>query len=207
VEFIPGLIIAAVAFAVGYLSSKTIAPNARRVKKLEAELNESKMAQAAYKKQVAEHFSESADLFSDITEKYRSLYEHMSTGASSLCERRNIPRELANSHVNILSVETPEITPKLNDHGVPMATESSAPEEQIVDVSRPGLSPLDPKSQQILEKNKQNKNETNDKSAEIIDLESQRNEASKPAQQAKDYAIKAKGIINHNSLDQNDVST
>ena len=46
--------------------------------------------------------------------------------------------------------------------------------------------------------------------AEIIKLETQRNEEaidSQPLEQAKDYAIKAKGVINHNSLNRDDVNT
>ncbi|MFT5521516.1 MAG: uncharacterized membrane-anchored protein YhcB (DUF1043 family) [Enterobacterales bacterium] len=207
VEFVLGLIIAVVAFVAGAISGKIIAPNARRIKELEETIEESKLQHQSYKDTVAEHFSESAHLFGDITEKYRSLYEHMSTGAYSLCDRRNIPRELTTSHVNILAVETPEIAPKLSNKDAQNdAHPTVSAVELVVDVSREGLSPLDLKSQQIAQQNKMSKDNT----AEIIELNTQRNEEvidNQPLQQAKDYAIKAEGVINHNSLNRDDVKT
>jgi len=198
VEFLPGLIIAVIAFAAGVALGKFIAPNANRVKELEDTIENNKQQHQSYKDNVAEHFSQSANLFGDITEKYRSLYDHMSSGAYDLCDRRSIPRELANSHVNILAVESPEISPQLTDHGIPIMPENAPTDETIVDVSRPGLSPLDAESQIIVQQNKQQQND----GAEIINLDSQRTEEEAPAEQAKDYAIKAKGVINHNSLEQ-----
>ena len=205
-EFVLGLIIAVVAFVAGAISGKFIAPNAKRIKELEETLEESNLQHQTYKDTVADHFSESAHLFGDITEKYRSLYEHMSTGAYSLCDRRSIPRELTTSHVNILAVETPEVAPKLSNKAPQDEHSSVSAEELVVDVSREGLSPLDPKSQQIAQQNKINKENT----AEIIELDTQRSDEAieeQPLQQAKDYAIKAKGVINHNSLNRDDVNT
>ena len=199
-ELVTGLIFAGLAFIAGIFAGKQIAPTARRISELEQAVEESKQQHQAYKDSVAGHFSESAHLFGDITEKYRSLYEHMSSGAYDLCDRRSIPRELATSHVNILAVETPEVSPKLTDDGVPIPPETK---ENIVDVTRPGLSPLNEESQQIAMQSKKE----SEKTAEIIDLDSQRNDDSTLKQQAKDYAIKEKGVINHNSLNRDDVST
>ena len=202
------LIIAGVAFVVGLIAGRFLAPHSGRIKELEKSIEASEQQHQAYKDSVAEHFSGSAHLFGDITEKYRSLYQHMSAGAYNLCDRRNIPRELSTSHVNILAVESPEVSPELTNKGIPIPPESSSlenkpAEEMIVDVTRSGLSPLDPESQQLAMKNKKDSGDT----AEIIDLDSQRNEDEAETQQAKDYAIKAKGVINHNSLNQDDVST
>ena len=199
-DFLAGLIIFAIAFAGGIYFGRVIAPNARRITELENTIQENNKEHQEYKDHVSEHFSESADMFGDITEKYRSLYEHMSSGAYKLCDRRSIPRELATSHVNILAVESPDVSPKLTDTGEAMQPNA---EELMVDVSRPGLSPLDSESQRIAQKNKKNKDTT----AEIIELDSQRTEDTKSNEQAKDYAIKGKGVINHNSLNQDDVKT
>ncbi|MCP3674387.1 MAG: DUF1043 family protein [Gammaproteobacteria bacterium] len=205
-ELLTGLIIAGIAlFIAGIFAGKQIAPTMRRIKELEDTVEESKQQHQAYKDSVAGHFSESANLFGDITEKYRSLYEHLSSGAYDLCDRRNIPRELATSHVNILAVETPEVSPQLTDDTVPMPPETK---ENIIDVTRSGLSHLDEESQLIANQSKQESENT----AEIIDLDKQRNEddssLTQPlTQQAKDYAIKEKGVINHNSLNRDDVTT
>jgi len=231
VEYLFELIVVAVIFIAGIFIGKFIAPDARRVKELKKDLEESNQQHLAYKDDVAKHFSESANLFSDITEKYRSLYKHMSSGAYDLCDRRSIPRELAASHVNILAVETPEVSPKLNDNGTPIEDEGEieaaqsadamgnnvkSSDELIVDVTKSGLSPLGMNNQSIAMKNKK----SDDKStAEVIDLDSQRTEDDPDAdadaetvqqsetEQAKDYAIKAKGVINHNSLNRDDVKT
>ncbi len=215
------------ATVVGIIIGKFFAPGAQRVKELKKDLEESNQKHLAYKEGVAKHFSESANLFGDITEKYRSLYKHMSSGASELCDRRSIPRELAASHVNILAVETPEVSPKLTDTGAPLEDESEtatvsttdsishnpkSSDELIVDVTKSGLSPLGMDNHSIAMKNK--KSDENN-TAEVIDLDSQRTEEDSSSEsvqqsdtkQAKDYAIKAKGVINHNSLNRDDVKT
>ena len=226
-EYLFELTIVAGTFVAGIIIGKFIAPDARRVKELKKDLEESNQQHLAYKEDVAKHFSESAHLFSDITEKYRSLYKHMSSGAYDLCDRRSIPRELAASHVNILAVETPEVSPKLNDNGTPIEDEGEtaavqstdamgnnvkSSDELIVDVTKSGLSPLGMNNQSIAMKNKKSADKS---TAEVIDLDSQRTEDDPGAEtvqqseteQAKDYAIKAKGVINHNSLNRDDVKT
>jgi len=220
VEFMFELIVVVAAFIVGIYAGKFISPGSRRVKELEKKLEEDNQQHQLYKDEVAQHFSQSANLFGDITEKYRSLYEHMSSGAQDLCDRRNIPQDLATSHVNILAAETPELSPMLTDDGVPIPSENEenisiqaaeqndekvpSSDELIVDVTRPGLSPLDQENHSIA---MQNRDEADDNSAEVIDLDSQRREDTPKSQQAKDYAIKAKGVINHNSLNRDDVKT
>ena len=41
-----------------------------------------------YKEGVNEHFSQTAELFKDLTEKYRDVYTHLANGADELCESR-----------------------------------------------------------------------------------------------------------------------
>lgn len=209
-ELIPGLIITIGAFVAGVLSAKYFSQNASRIKELEVTIEKNKQEFQSYKNDVAEHFSQSASLFGDITEKYRSLYEHMSTGATSLCDRRSVPRELATAHVDLLTIESPELAPKLNEQeqqldkdNAPVADKIDAAKKNIVDVSRPGLSPLDSESQLIIKQNKIRQNA----SAEIIDLKSQRDDDLVSKEQAKDYAVKPEGVVNHNSLRQDDVSS
>ncbi len=212
------LIMIVAVFISGIFIGKYFAPDSRRVNELENSIEEEKQQHQAYKEDIAKHFSESASLFGDITEKYRSLYEHMSSGAYELCDRRSIPRELTSSHVNILAVEAPDVSPRLTDKGTPIPEEREpgqpainsevnipevkTSEEMIVDVTRPGLSPLDQDNHSLA---MQNKKEDSEDSAEVIELDSQRNDDA--VKQAKDYAIKANGVINHNSLNRDDVKT
>lgn len=42
----------------------------------------------AYKDGVNQHFATTAELFKDMTEKYRDVYTHLANGAEELCETR-----------------------------------------------------------------------------------------------------------------------
>jgi len=231
VDFISGLVLVVAAFAAGLFAGKFISPNAARIKALEDKIDEQKKQQQSYKDSVAEHFSKSANLFGDMTEKYRSLHEHLSSGANELCERRNLPRELSSSHVNILAVETPNVAANISTETQRQKNQTAySAEDYMVDVTRSGFSHLDPKSQKINQQNRNTKSDDNiaepvsdaaelnpvskpektaqqnSPGAEIIDLESQRSEDAVQinTEQAKDYAIKEKGVINHNSLNRDE---
>ncbi len=39
-----------------------------------------------YREGVSEHFDTTSELFKDMTEKYRDVYNHLSTGSQTLCE-------------------------------------------------------------------------------------------------------------------------
>lgn len=197
-EILINIILTLVALGAGFFIGKWFAPDEKKVKALEATLAEKEQQHEAYREQVAGHFADTAKKFNNMTDQYRELYDHLSDGAQTLCERRAIPRELSTAHVNILSVESPATSPEL-------ATEATQTNESsVVDVSKEGLSPISSVNQAILEQHKEVEN-----SAEVIDIQSQRQEAGDDDDfaPAKDYAIKEKGVINHNSLNRDDVST
>ena len=192
-----GLLLIAVAVA-GFFAGRIFAPNQQEIKDLNNQLAEKEVAHQEYREQVAEHMAGSARKFSKVTQEYRELYEHLATGAQDLCERRSIPRELSTSHVNILAVESPATEPKLE------AKTADASEPTLVDVSSTNLSPISDTDQAILDEHN-----SSQESAEVIDLDTQRNDAPEESEatQAKDYAVKEKGVINHNSLNRDDVQT
>ncbi|MEE4186738.1 MAG: DUF1043 family protein [Gammaproteobacteria bacterium] len=74
-----------IGFLVGNLKSKSAGTRARDA---EAEL-------AAYRKQVTEHFGQTAEHFQALGQQYKSLYEHLAAGADSLCDTPDAGRELA----------------------------------------------------------------------------------------------------------------
>lgn len=192
-----GLLILAVAVA-GFFAGRFFAPNQQEIKDLNNQLAEKEIAHQEYREQVAEHLAGSARKFSKVTQEYRDLYEHLVMGAQDLCERRSIPRELSTSHVNILAVESPTSEPKLE-------AKTDVNEPTVVDVSSTNLSPISDIDQAILDEH----NSSSQESAEVIDLDTQRTESSEDsdAAPAKDYAVKEKGVINHNSLNRDDVKT
>ena len=192
------LVVIVVAIA-GFFAGRFFAPNQQEIQDLTNQLAEKEASHQKYREQVAEHMAGSAQKFGKITQEYRELYEHLSSGAQELCERRAIPRELSTSHVNILAVESPSSAPQIESVAEPA-------EPSVVDVVSTNLSPISDTDQAILDEH----NSQEQESADIIDLETQRNEMndeSEVAAPAKDYAVKEKGVINHNSLNRDDVKT
>lgn len=65
------------------------------------ELDELKQEHTAYRVKVDHHFLETAELFKDLTERYREVYKHMASGAQNLCteEVKQLKAELASSNL------------------------------------------------------------------------------------------------------------
>jgi len=200
VDILIGFLMVIIAIA-GFFAGRYFAPNQQEINDLNNQLAEKDAEHQKYREQVAEHVAGSARKFNKITQEYRELYEHLATGAHDLCERRAIPRELSTTHVNILAVESPSSAPQLESD----TSETSEP--TVVDVSKAGLSPISQTNQAILDEHISNKDSAKD-SADIINLDEQRVEPTdEDLSPAKDYAVKEKGVINHNSLNRDDVKT
>ncbi len=78
----------ALGFAIGRLGGRA----ARRARSLQAALSEERAAHEraralheGYRKQVADHFTETSERLHDLTLQYRSVYEHLAKGATELC--------------------------------------------------------------------------------------------------------------------------
>ena len=199
-DILIGFLMVIIAVA-GFFAGRYFAPNQQEINDLNNQLAEKDAEHQKYREQVAEHVAGSARKFNKITQEYRELYEHLATGAHDLCERRAIPRELSTTHVNILAVESPSSAPQLESD----TSETSEP--TVVDVSKAGLSPISQTNQAILDEHISNKDSAKD-SADIINLDEQRVEPTdEDLSPAKDYAVKEKGVINHNSLNRDDVKT
>lgn len=82
-----GVIVVAVIVggAVGFLLSYLLGVRDRHAAKLEDELAHLKADFSDYRGKVDAHFVETSELFQDMTERYRAVYEHLATGARSLC--------------------------------------------------------------------------------------------------------------------------
>jgi len=196
VDILIGFLMVIIAVA-GFFAGRYFAPNQQEINDLNNQLADKDAEHQKYREQVAEHIAGSALKFNKITQEYRELYEHLATGAHDLCERRAIPRELSTTHVNILAVESPSSAPQLE------SDTNEASEPTVVDVSKAGLSPISQTNQAILDEHISNKD-----SADIINLDEQRVEPTdENLSPAKDYAVKEKGVINHNSLNRDDVKT
>jgi uncharacterized protein len=80
------LCLVAAGLAVGVALGRLWPLDALRAKTLEAERDGARADLVAYREQVSEHFQRTGELFDRITTDYRSLYEHLATGATELCQ-------------------------------------------------------------------------------------------------------------------------
>jgi uncharacterized membrane-anchored protein YhcB (DUF1043 family) len=109
---LPILILAgAVVFALGILIGRLTGNNRQEVRdlksKLESESKQRELAQASvdaakdeikrtreqldgYRGEVTEHFTGTSRLLRDLTHQYREVYDHLATGASSLCPEGSV---------------------------------------------------------------------------------------------------------------------
>ena len=56
-----------------------------RAEQLERELEEAERGHLAYREQVEKHFSQTSELFRDLTHQYRAVVAHLAEGARDLC--------------------------------------------------------------------------------------------------------------------------
>lgn len=73
-----------IGFLIAYLTIK----HDGRIKELEAELKAAQDSNNEYRGKVSQHFATTAELFEDMTERYRAVYKHMANSAQALCEER-----------------------------------------------------------------------------------------------------------------------
>ena len=76
---IAGLLLTAIAFLAGWYAGKHGAqPSDSREAELEESLSALEEKHAQYQQDVNQHFSETARLVGQLTQNYRSVYEHLS---------------------------------------------------------------------------------------------------------------------------------
>ena len=80
-----------------------------------------------YKAQVTAHFEKTAELFGDLSDSYRAVYEHMASSAQGLCDADEVRQRIAASSLQALPRETGAQT-----DGIPTAAPDTAekPDQQ-----------------------------------------------------------------------------
>jgi|SRR5690554_720899 len=84
--WLTGIVCLAIGVAAGLLISRQGqfgGPN--KVSELEAQIEELRRSHSEYREQVSEHFNTSAELVQQMTESYRDVYQHLASGAQTLC--------------------------------------------------------------------------------------------------------------------------
>ncbi|MFN2309641.1 MAG: ZapG family protein [Gammaproteobacteria bacterium] len=89
-EWIWGISIIAFALGLagGFLVAYRVIPSRSRIQALEQALAAAQAEQQTYRDQVNQHFQKTAELFEDMTGRYRAVYQHLARGAQSLCEQQ-----------------------------------------------------------------------------------------------------------------------
>ena len=70
--------------------------------KLREELSELRERFSDYRDQVTQHFMRTSELVQEMTQSYRTVYEHLATGAQELCEGEVEEPSLDTSNKNLL---------------------------------------------------------------------------------------------------------
>lgn len=91
-----GISIIAFAFGLGagFLIAYLVIPRSGRIQALERDLRAVQSSHAEYRGKVNQHFQKTAELFEEMTGRYRAVYQHMANGAQVLCEERPPALEL-----------------------------------------------------------------------------------------------------------------
>ncbi len=177
-----GIIVAAV---VGFLFGKKNSSNEVEKNRLEQQLKEKTSELEAFHSKVNTHFEKTAELFNHVSDSYQSLYDHMAKSSTQLC---------ASQTFQILSKTT---EPQLEPGTAPVLSENSD-----VHAADSGLFNADQLYQAHEYRNQTVEEETIDAPQttdnKVVEIASAKENQDA---QALDYAIKEKGVINHNSLD------
>ena len=70
----------------GALLGRRSAPAAQRQREAELKLDQMLQDKKAYEDEVVEHFTETATLLNNLTERYRDVHNHLAKGADTLCQ-------------------------------------------------------------------------------------------------------------------------
>jgi uncharacterized membrane-anchored protein YhcB (DUF1043 family) len=81
-----GIIIFALGAGSGFVIAWLVLPHKRRCKLLAQELADARNGQTEFRAQVNQHFKKTAELFEQMTDGYRAIYQHLAAGAQTLCE-------------------------------------------------------------------------------------------------------------------------
>ncbi|MFP5504972.1 MAG: YhcB family protein [Gammaproteobacteria bacterium] len=73
---------------IGFLAAYLLIPRSGRIQELEKDLETAQTAHREYRDKVNQHFQKTAELFEDMTDRYRAVYRHMAGSAQVLCEQQ-----------------------------------------------------------------------------------------------------------------------
>jgi hypothetical protein len=71
---------------VGAITARLVLPSRRQLRRLTSELESLRAEHATYRGNVTKHFETTSELVANMTASYKAVYDHLATGAQSLCD-------------------------------------------------------------------------------------------------------------------------
>jgi uncharacterized membrane-anchored protein YhcB (DUF1043 family) len=149
-NWVVGIIIFALGTAAGIVIARLVLPHERRCQALEQELAQARKGQTEYRAQVNQHFKKTAELFDEMTDRYRTIYQHLAAGAQQLCEERPQSLQLDLPGHQKPEDKTPETSPPLTPDRDATVAPQARPGDDI-DESYLGDAPQVPELDEVLE--------------------------------------------------------
>ncbi|MET1255786.1 YhcB family protein [Aliikangiella maris] len=194
-EYLYVLITAAVAGFIGFLIGRNISGSVQEKSRLENSLKEKQDELDAFRNKVTNHFEKTADLFNQVSDSYQSLYDHIAKSSNQLC-----------------ASSTFQLLPQNAKEQQKVSAESLPPTPNPVHEQNTASNQLFDSNRMYNAHEYRNQPKEEDESAEetldtskVVDIGSAKEDKKDPAGPALDYAVKAKGVINHNSLNDENV--
>lgn len=88
IVIIVGAVLFIVGLGLGALFGRRSSPASQRQREVELKLDQLLQEKRAYEDEVVEHFTDTATLLNNLTERYRDVHNHLAKGASALCQGR-----------------------------------------------------------------------------------------------------------------------
>jgi uncharacterized membrane-anchored protein YhcB (DUF1043 family) len=192
-EYVFALIGMIAAAAGGFYVGRNYSSDLQEKTRLAAELNEKSEELNAFREKVTGHFEKTAELFNQVSDSYQSLYEHMANSSNQLCTSPSFHSLPKSAQQNLESKS-----------GRPH--KSGKDSDNMFDADKLYKAHNYRNQAEAAEKEKAKPTETKESKgkAKVVDIDSAKDDKNEPA---LDYAIKEKGIVNHNSLNIDGVKT
>ncbi|MDH5693577.1 MAG: YhcB family protein [Gammaproteobacteria bacterium] len=88
------LLAAAIGGGAGFYFGQQKSSSRKELDTLREELEATKKDHSQYRQDVSQHFEKTSELFTQMTQDYRSIYEHLATGAQALCFNGERPKQV-----------------------------------------------------------------------------------------------------------------
>lgn len=100
-----GIACLAVGLVIGAAFASRLGGGPARVRELEEQLRRLRESDREYRESVSEHFNTTAGLVKQMTESYKDVYQHLASGAQSLCSAEVASRLLPRSNDGVFENE------------------------------------------------------------------------------------------------------